>query len=163
MGQRPQTTILNLLDFARSIDLGSALLPPEAVRSIRASNQALMEDGRLAPGAMTELAWREREWFFAGPLTTGIRIGSEKDVPQGGVIRLIRARAKTAPSTGPCTIILHADDVTENVSIAKGAMTANSPAQITVAPGGLLWLDIIADGGAEDVTVTAFLAAGGTD
>src|SRR5699024_174627 len=160
--QRPQTTILNLLDFARDIGLGEALLSPQMVRAMTASNRALYDDGRLTPDALKNLDWREREWYFPNAVPTGSGVGARKPVPQGGVLRLITISANVPPSSGTCTFRVHAGGASETISLPQGASsTASSNVNIAVVPGGVLTIDGLSDGGASGVTVTAFLSQGG--
>src|SRR5699024_11970560 len=140
--QRPQTTILNLLDFARDIGLGEALLSPQMVRAMTASNRALYDDGRLTPEATKNLDWREREWYFPAAVPTGSGVGARKPVPQGGVLRLITIPANVPPSSRTSTFRVHAGGASETISVPQGpSADASCNARTAVVRGGVLTID----------------------
>lgn len=159
--QRPQTTILNLIDFARDIGLVESLLSPEITRAVHASNRALYDDGRLTPDAVRTLDWREREWYFDGAISVGANVGPAKIVPQGGIVRLLTFAAKTPPSSTPATFVFRVGGQAETISLQPGTASVAVSVAVPVAPGDVMTLSCTSTGGAKGVTITAFLETGG--
>lgn len=137
--------------------LAEALLPDRVLAQERAVGGAINADGTIPTEALTaSLPWQRLAWYLE-PVVFGTNAGAEHDMPQGGVIRLLRIRAKTPPTTGACTIRVTTGSGSEMVSIAAGESTGASPGlSLTVPPGGVVRIDVASGGGADGVTVTAF-------
>lgn len=159
MPQRPQTTVLKLLDVARDLRLGEALVPPEIVRTVHSARAALTDDGRIADEALGSLPWQVRDAHVAGPVALGHVPGVAWRFPQP--VRAVMASpfAETAPATGPLTIVLTVNGAdTDNVSIPKGATQPLTYPQMSVPipAGAIVRWRIQSTGGAANVTLSLF-------
>ena len=132
--------------------------PPEEKRHLRATLRAVDESGDVAREALRQaLPWQARDFHIAGAVIAGSNVTEELRVRQASRIVYLDALAKTAPAPGPLTIWVDGGAASENVSIAAGQSSGTSSANIAVAAGAVLRLNVTAANGAEGVTVTVWL------
>lgn len=157
MSQRPQTTILNLLSYGRDLRLGESIIPPETVRTVRAAQVALTDDGRTTPQSLKNtLPWQRDRFQITGVAATGPSRGGILDFPQGARIHAVSAHARVAPSTGRFSFSLRVNGtpVEFSGSIQQGETSLPAAGTaVDIPPGGVLTADITSAGDAEDVTI----------
>lgn len=146
----------------RFAGLAREVYPDDVLRAERAVRSALNDDGSVRPDALlTVLPWQRIDFYLPGPVVTGASLGGIFEFPQGGMIRRVNARARVAPSSDPFTGRLLVNGVVEDSgSIQPGQTSVASGAAIPVPPGGVVTLNVISAGDAEDVTVSVFYEAG---
>lgn len=151
-----------LADRFRSV--AEALLPDDVLAQERAVNGAIGRDATVrADALLPSLPWQRVDFQLTGAVSVGASVGGIFDMPQGGTIERVVARARLAPSTGPFTAHLAVNGtVREALSIRSGAHKVATGASIAMPPGSELTLNVTSDGGAANVTVSVFYRAGGT-
>jgi hypothetical protein len=152
-----------LTEAFRSV--AEAMYPDTVLVQERAVGGALNDDSTVRPDALTAaLPWQRLDFRLPGVAATGTSLGGIYELPQGGRIRRISARARVAPSTAPFTGRLVVNGVVEDSgSIQPGSTSIASGASIAVPPGGVVTLNVTSAGEAEDITVSVFYSpAGGT-
>lgn len=134
------------------------LIPDGAIRQRRSVAAAINPDGTIRGGAATTiLPWQRIDWYIPAGAANGINVGAELRVVQGMVLRRIDALAKDAPNAAPFTAVVTDDtQPVGNVSIAIGRKAGESTANVAIASGSVLRLNVISPGGAR-ITVTAWL------
>ena len=146
-------------------DLARALLPGEQLNRQATINEAFDQGGYIHRDAMRHqfFPWQPVTWYLDGPVAVGANVGLEYDVLHGGLLRRIRIRAKVPPSTGNCTVIVHAGDVQENASLPVGWTTNSSALLSKIAPQSVMRLDVTHAGGAEGLSVVAYYSCTGRE
>ena len=90
----------------------------------------------------------------AGALSAANDIGPARWAVQAVTIWQVRARVKTAPSGGECTLWLAADGTRiASVTIQAGATSGVSPVAADVDPGAMLTVDATVVNGAADLSL----------
>src|SRR5690606_20496201 len=99
-----------------------------------------------------------------GPAVFDPSQGGIYGLPHGGVIRSVRAHARTAPSSVAITFLLvvNRTATAHTASIQPGATTESSGAHTAVPAGQTVTVNVLEAGGAEDITISVFYAQGGT-
>lgn len=146
----------------RFAGLAREVYPDEVLRQERAVRSALNDDGTVRSDALVAaLPWQRIDFHLAGPVVVGTNRGGMFEIPQGGVIRRVSARARLAPSSGPFTSHLAVNGNTvDSGSIQEGTNSVTSGAAIPVPPGGVVSIHVTAAGDAEDVTISVFYSVG---
>lgn len=145
--------------------LAEALYPDDVLRQERAVSGALNADGTVRTDAITAaLPWQRLVYQIDGVAVVGPSRGGIYDLPHGGVIRSVRAHARTAPSSGPFTFLLVVNGTATSytASIQPGGTSETSGAHIAVPAGQTVTVNVLESGGAEDITISVFYAQGGT-
>lgn len=142
--------------------LAVALYPDDVLLTERAVRGAISEDGTVRSEALTTaLPWQRIDFRLPGVVAVGPSQGGIYELPQGGVIRRIRASARVAPSATALTMHIAVNGATiDTGSIQPGQTTVASGAAIDVPAGGVVTLNIASAGAAEDVTVNCFYSSG---
>ena len=144
--------------------LAEALYPDDVLRQERAVSGALNADGTVRSDAITAaLPWQRIDFLIVGAAVPGASLGGIYELPQGGSIRRVSAHARMAPSTGPFTyrLLVNGVDTGFSASIQPGGTSEKSGASITVPPGGIVTINVLEGGDAENITVSVFYTASG--
>lgn len=144
--------------------LAEALYPDDVLRQERAVAGALNADGTVRTDAITAaLPWQRIDFHVSGPVILGTSPGGIYELPQGGIIHRVSAHARIAPSSGPCTYRLLVNGVATDysASIQEGSTKEISGGvHIVVPAGGIVTMNVMADGAAEGLTVSVFYGMG---
>lgn len=132
---------------------------PAELSRIRALAEILTPGGQLDRRALNEvLPWQARDFWIAGAVPTGSNIAQEFVIRQPSRLVYLDARARTAPAGSALTMTVTAPGLSENVSITAGQKIGTAaPENARLVAGAVLVLNASSAGGAQNVTVTAWL------
>ena len=139
-----------------------ALNPQRLVETHRRVESAIAPDNTVNRDAVNPaLPWQRAAFQVWGTAVVGTSLGGILPMPQGATIRHIAIYARVAPSSGPFTATITGGVRNETVSIPVGQSSNTVGANIPVASGAALRLDVLQGGGAQDVTLTIHYVPGG--
>lgn len=136
-----------------------AITPDDDVRASARVKRIVRPDGSIDPARVpTVHPWQSRDFMLPGVLVLGANRGGILQFPQGGVVRRLAARARTAPTGGPAefTITVNGENTSPplRVSLPQGEFAADSTASYDLPPMSNVALIVSASNGVADVTVT---------
>lgn len=144
----------DMIDDILRTGLASTLANPARIRRDKAIDLAFDLSGRLKADALSLALSIPLALDVAGALAIGTDIGPARWAPQAVTLWQVRARVRTAPVGGECTLWVAADGArVAPVTIQAGATSGVSSVSADLDPGALLTLDATAVNGAADLSV----------
>ncbi len=142
-----------------------ATAPDDDVKAIARVKGVVRPDGMIPPERVpVTFPWQSRDFHLPGVITMGANRGGILQFPQGGTIRWIAARARTAPSTGPAefTVTVNGQVVSDTLrlSIPTGQRSADAAVSQPLPPMSDVALIVSASNGAADVTISLHVEPG---
>ena len=145
-----------------------AVTPDDDVRTIRRVTGLVQPNGKVsAQRVPIVFPWQSRDFVLPGVLTIGANRGGIFQVPQGGTVRRLAVRARTAPGTGAAEFTITINGVNSTpplrISLPVGEFAADAVADYQLPPMSNVALIVSASNGAADVTITLHIEPGVTN
>lgn len=140
-------------------DLVKAITPDADVKAMARSRDLVRPDGSIPPERVPVVfPWQSRDFFLPGVVTMGASRGGILQFPQGGVVKRIAARARTAPTGGAAEFTLTVNGANSNppirISIPADGKMADAVTNHVLPAMSDVALIVSASNGVADVTVT---------
>lgn len=116
MSQDPTTTILNIVQHARDMNLGEALYSPEMVRAAKTTARSFSDDGHLTRLGAEGLPPQRLDWIVQPNTSAGVQV-ARYQIPGTSALRNIAMIA-----TGNVSATFQADVLVNGVRAASGAI-----------------------------------------
>lgn len=154
MSQDPTTTILNIVQQARDMDLGEALYSPEMVRAAKTTARSFSDDGHLTRLGAEGLPPQRLDWIVAPGAPAGVQV-ARYHVPSASGIRNISMIATgNVSGTFSVDVLVNAVRVTGG-SIRVGTSQAKGALNVSVPAGSVVSIET-KNSIAQGVTVSVF-------
>ena len=136
-----------------------AMTPDDDVRTAHQIKQVIRADGSVDPARVpVAFPWQSRDFQLPGVVVLGANRGGILQFPQGGIVRRLAARCRTAPTGAAAEFTVTVNGANASpplkVAIPAGQTMADVVASHSLPPMSNLALIVSAGNGAADVTVT---------
>ena len=146
--------------------LVKAIAPDDDVRNQGQLRKVLRADGTVDPARVPVVfPWQSRDFMLPGVVVAGANRGGILQFVQGGTVRRLAARCRTAPVGGAAefTVMVNGANARPplRVAIPAGEVNADALANHQLGAMSDLTLVVSETHGATDVTITVHVEPGG--